>query len=118
VFHIPNPTEIAGFVNFLVRYDTIRRTSSIMSLPFLKPKAQTGLIIQTRKPDGNAEPMESEDSGDHAMEACAEDMLRAISNKDAKALASAIRSALECSSSDGDNDYDSQNIKAAQEEKE
>lgn len=65
-------------------------------LPFLKPKSQSvGMIVQKRTPDGSIDNAVDE-SGDPAMEACAEDIMRAIANKDAKALAFAIKSAFEC----------------------
>lgn len=86
-------------------------------LPFLKHKPVAGLIIKSRTPD---EPMgdEPHEAGDenHALEACAEDLIRAIHAKDAKAVAEALKSALECADLDqGDDssDYDAQNIKAA-----
>jgi len=69
-----------------------------MSLPFLanKNKMQTGLMVQTRKPDGEKD--ESTGS-DHAMEAVAEDMIRALHSRDSKALAQAIRAAFEIADS-------------------
>ncbi len=92
-----------------------------MPLPFLKPKAVAGVIVSKRKPDGIQSPVEEQDGDDAAaLESCAEDMIRAINAKDSKALASAIRSAFECLESEphdegGDEDYDSQNVKAAEE---
>lgn len=85
-------------------------------LPFLKQKPMaTGLIVQTRKADGDAKPME--DDSDAAMEACASDIMRAIESKDHRGLAKAIRSAMECHMSGDDESYDSQNQKAVAFEK-
>ena len=65
-----------------------------MGLPFLKPqRRETGLIVETRKPDGIEEQgMEGEDP---ALEAAAEDILRAITAKDAKHLALAMKAAFD-----------------------
>lgn len=67
-----------------------------------KKPQETGIIIQTRNPDSSME--ESEDSGDAAMEACAADLIRAIHDKDQKAVASAIKAAIECHSSEPEKD--------------
>lgn len=93
-------------------------------LPFLKPKMMTGLIVSKRKPDGQGvEVSHSEDNADSALEAAAEDILRAITDKDGKHLCLALRAAFQIldseeSGDDGDEDYDSQNEKAADESKE
>ncbi len=68
-------------------------------LPFQKPKAQTGVIMSVRKPDGGTDE-QGMDTDDHAMEAVAEDILRAISTKDSKSLAMAIRAAFEIADSE------------------
>lgn len=68
-------------------------------LPFMKPKRQAGISISYRKPDGSTEMKHEEGDELNEMEICAEDILRAITNKDAKALASAIQAAIECSAS-------------------
>lgn len=66
-----------------------------MPLPFLKPKRQeSGLIMAVRTPDGSIEKT-GQEGEDHALEACAEDALRAIHSKDIKAYAAAIRAAFE-----------------------
>lgn len=70
-------------------------------LPYLKPKPVAGLIISHRKPDGSNE-MASEDNDMHAMEACAEDLIRAVHAKDAKAVAAALKAAIECADSQQD----------------
>lgn len=64
-------------------------------LPFMKNKqGSTGLIVKMRSPDGPIE-NEPEDNDSAALEACAEDILRAISAKDSKQLAQALQSAFE-----------------------
>lgn len=64
-------------------------------LPFMKPKQVAGLIVKQRKPDGNSveQPVENEENQD--LEVCAEEIIRAIMAKDAKALATAIESAFQ-----------------------
>lgn len=87
-----------------------------MSLPFLRPKHQVGVIIKQRNPDGSSQEQASEGNENYAMEAVAEDIIRAVSSKDSKALGAAIRHAFEIMASEGgseDNSYDSQNAKAA-----
>jgi hypothetical protein len=88
-----------------------------LPLPFLKTKNkhQTGLIVQTRASDASQEP---EDHGDHAIEACAQDLINAIHAKDMKGVAAALRAAIEMikdEPQDESNDFDSQNQKAAEE---
>jgi hypothetical protein len=68
-------------------------------LPFLKPKRVAGLIISQRKPDGSNEAQHEEGDEMNEMEVCAEEILRAISSKDAKALASALQAAMDISAS-------------------
>ncbi len=92
-------------------------------LPFLKPKPQTGIIVETRKSDGGSKPDESEEN--HGLTACAEDLIRAVHAKDAKAVASALQAAFEvCESypheegehtneSPSPHTFEAQNIKAA-----
>jgi len=90
-------------------------------LPFQKPKHAVGVIIKKRKPDGDLpQDAESQDSDDEALVACAEDILRAISAKDSKALAAAMHAAFQImelephAEGPHDESYDSQNIKAAE----
>ena len=66
-------------------------------LPFLRPKLQTGLLISTRKADGSAAPTENESSAPETddIEACAQELIRAVHAKDAPGVAQAIRSAFE-----------------------
>lgn len=68
-------------------------------LPFLKPKRVAGVIISQRKPDGSNEMKHEEGEEMSQMEVCAEDILRAIANKDAKALAGALQAAMDISAS-------------------
>lgn len=93
-------------------------------LPFLKKniKQQSGVIVHNRAPD-ESPTSEPDDSGDHALEACAQDMIDAVHRRDAKAAASAMRAAFQCLESepheeDENNDFHSQNEKAAQGEQE
>ena len=55
----------------------------------MKARLQTGLMVQKRKPDGDAEP--AQDQGDSALQAAAEDIIRAIESKDGAHLAMALR---------------------------
>lgn len=89
-------------------------------LPFLKKKhSGASLMITERQPDGNIEEQHDSEDGNHAMEACAEDILRAISAKDAKHLALALQAAYDCCESDDesedseDNSYHAMNELAA-----
>lgn len=84
-------------------------------LPFLKnDKKVSGIILETRRtPDQKPNEPESDDS--HApLEACAEDILRAIASKDAKHLALALQAAYDiCESAEpqeeeSKHDYDAQ----------
>jgi hypothetical protein len=68
-------------------------------LPFLKPKSVAGLIISHRKPDGSNQADHMEGDENAALEACAEDLIRAIHAKDAKAAAEALKSAFEIADS-------------------
>lgn len=56
-------------------------------LPFLKPKKQAGVVSVVTKPDGKQEP----DNSNDGMVAVAEEMMSAISMKDAVALADAMK---------------------------
>jgi hypothetical protein len=58
-------------------------------LPFLKPKAQTGVIIKERAPDAQDEHNDSD--GDYSLEDCAKDLLHAVESKDIKRIAEEIR---------------------------
>jgi hypothetical protein len=88
------------------------------------------LIISHRKPDGGVSPFENkeeeqEGQEDHALEACAQDILRAIADKDFKHLALALRAAFDVLESEpheeaehdspSPHSYDAQNKLAAKE---
>lgn len=89
-------------------------------LPFLKPKQVAGLIISHRKPDGGVGEEHSAGDENHALEAAAEDLLRAINSKDSKHFALALRAAYDILMSEepkeDDNSFDAQNEKAANQE--
>jgi len=81
---------------------------------FKNKRKETGLIIETRKPDA----MPEVDESSAALEAAADDILAAISANNSKGLAEAIRAAfqiLESEPHEESEDFESQNIKAAQE---
>lgn len=61
-------------------------------LPFLQPKKAASVIMAKMKPDG-IEPMHEEGEEDPSLMMAAEDILSAISMKDAKALAEALKAA-------------------------
>lgn len=88
-------------------------------LPFLKHKRTAGLIVTTRSPDGDKKELYQEGDEHAGLEACAEDIINAISNKDAKALASALKAAFEvCDAQpheEGPHTYEAQNELAAKE---
>jgi hypothetical protein len=65
-----------------------------MPLPFFKKDRRVGLIVEQRHPDGNLE-RKPDEEGDPALEACAEDLLRAMNTKDIKAIADALRAAFD-----------------------
>ena len=91
-------------------------------LPFLKVKKQTGVETVNRKPDVKPEDESSDQSGDEGLHACAQDILRAISDNDYKHLAMALQSAFELMDAaphdeydhDSDNSYSDQNEKAGE----
>ena len=64
-------------------------------LPFLQPKHVASVIIAKRTPDGGQEPISEE--GEHAPELmqCAEDLIKAVHAKDAKAVAAAMQGAFD-----------------------
>ena len=64
-------------------------------LPFLKPKRQAGIMISERKPDGGFAEQNEQAAEDQGLEACADDIIRAINSKDSRELAAAIRAAFE-----------------------
>lgn len=64
-------------------------------LPFLKSRKQTGLIISHRKPTGEVQESHSEDDEIAPLRAAAEDLIRAVHDKDVAAVAEALESAFE-----------------------
>lgn len=60
-------------------------------LPFLKSKRSTGISVEYRKPDQQKE----ENQEDPALKACADDILKAVEERNPKALASALRAAFD-----------------------
>ncbi len=84
-------------------------------LPFLKPKTVAGIIMTKRKSDGGMELPENEGPEGDSLEACAEDLIRAIHSKDARAVAAAWRAGAEClGAAEDDESFDAQNEKAAE----
>lgn len=65
-----------------------------MSLPFLKHKQMAGVIIHQRKKDGSMDTAPEAETHD-GMHAAAEALLRAVTSKDAAAVATALRDAFE-----------------------
>lgn len=68
-------------------------------LPFLKPEKMATVIVARRKSDGSQE-VKNED-GEHPPEliAAAEDLIRAISSKSAKDVATAMKNCMDVCSS-------------------
>lgn len=65
-----------------------------MELPFLKPKKVASVIIMSKKKaDSPAEPVSEEGEETAELLKASEDILKAIVNKDAKALAQAFNNA-------------------------
>lgn len=88
-------------------------------LPFLKKKEvpAAGLIVKTRAPD--EKPNENQDDSHIAIESCAQELIRAIHAKDAKAAAMAIKDAFDILESmpheeSEPHSYDAQNQEAAE----
>lgn len=81
------------------------------------------MIISKRKADGDGIKEEYSEGNENAgLEACAEDILRAINDKDSKHLALALKAAFDVMESEpeeeNNEDFDSQNQKAANEAQE
>lgn len=64
-----------------------------MSLPFIKPKQAAGIIIKRRKPDESSEV--TSEQAESPLQYCAEEILRAIEESNAKSLAVALEDAFE-----------------------
>lgn len=85
-------------------------------LPFLKKKQQVGVIVHDRTPD---EMLEQADKSD--LEIVAEELIHAVSMKDAKAVSEALKAAFDiCDAGydqDEDTGYDEQNEIAGREDR-
>jgi hypothetical protein len=68
-------------------------------LPFLKPKKVAAVIVANRQPDGSMESEGSEDEMDPGLMAVAEDLIRAVHGKDARAVAQALQAAFDIADS-------------------
>ncbi len=77
-------------------------------LPFLKPKKSPGVITVSTMDSKGSQDIEPEDHQDNELEVCAEDFMRAITNKDAKGLAMAIKAAVELVVSKEDSEQESE----------
>ncbi len=96
-------------------------------LPFLKKRESqvSGLIMKMREPDVKPDENQEDDSS-AAIEACAQELIRSIHNKDIKAVAQALKDAFEVleslpededeSSEPSPRTYDAQNQQAAKEQ--
>lgn len=88
-------------------------------LPFLKPRAQTGVIIQERARD--TVPREELDREEDSIDICCEEMIEAMEEKDPKKMAKALRAAFQIFDSEPHeegphtNDFHAMNKKAAEE---
>ena len=63
-------------------------------LPFLQPKRITSVLVAKQKPEGNVELGADEPELD-SLEMAAEELIRAVAAKDAKAVATALQAAFE-----------------------
>ena len=66
-----------------------------MPLPFLKPKNIASIILARHKPDGSVHDEGVEGEEDPALVTAAEDIIRALNEKNATGLADALRSAFQ-----------------------
>lgn len=88
-------------------------------LPFLQKKSIAGLIISKRTPDGSPQEQHSEGNEDQGLDACSEDLIRALHSKDAKGVTAALKAVfdlMESKEDASDESYDSLNAKAAKEQ--
>lgn len=90
-----------------------------MSLPFLRRKNNNaGLITEYRAKDESSEPG-SDYNPDSGIEACGEDIIRAVNANDKRAVAAALKAAFQLLSSapaeEEDSSYSAQNELAAKE---
>lgn len=72
-----------------------RHSHTGMSLPFLNSRKIASVIIATRKPDGSVMPKHEEGEQEPGLMSAAEDLISAISMKDAKAVAEALKAAFD-----------------------
>lgn len=98
-------------------------------LPFIKKNKEAsvaGIIMKTRSPDEKPEADKDEASDPSAaINACADELIRAVHARDTKAVSAALKDAFDILESMDDEDeasesasphtYEAQNIKAAQE---
>jgi len=63
-------------------------------LQFMKPKMQTGLMVSVRKPD-SIEESHTDGNEDNGLDACAEDLIRALHSKDIKSVSAALKAAFD-----------------------
>ena len=94
----------------------------IMSLPFLRKKQTAAVIIRERKPDGSSAENGTEGEENHGLKQCILELFKAARADDEEAGAKALRSAFQILDSEPheegehtNEDYDSQNERAAQE---
>lgn len=91
-------------------------------LPFLKHKQVAGVIVKHRAPDIKDEPKEEANDNEY-LEECARELLRAIEERNHKAMAEALVAIFQIADSmpheEGEHiephSYDAQNIKAGEE---
>ena len=76
-------------------------------LPFMKPKHQTGIMVAYRKPDDEETAQQAPDHEELSeLEICAEDLIRAIHSKDAKAVSEAFKDLFEICEMHPHDEYD------------
>ena len=69
-------------------------------LPFLKPKHIADVIVASKKPGGEVSNDHEEESEEiEPMKACAEDLIKAVHDKDVDAVAQALHAAFEIADS-------------------
>lgn len=110
--------EFRDKTTILTSQPTLKECPTLLPM-FKQKRKETGLIIETRKPDEQKE----EDAPDAALHAAASDLHAAINSSNIKDIAEALRAAFQILESepheeepaDDENDFHSQNIKAAQE---
>lgn len=71
-------------------------------LPFLAPKKMAGVIVAKMKKPAEIEPMHEEGEMEPGLMSAAEDLISAVHMKDAKAVAMALKSAMDMNEPMGD----------------